>query len=607
MQAILLKEVEGLGEAGTVVTVARGYMRNFLLPRGMAEEATPARIAEVRRREEARRGRRDEGGGAVARAGRAAGPHDPDAQGEGRRRRPPVRLHHRGRRGDRHRGGPRREARPPPHHGGAPDPGGRDLLRAGGSRPRSRDRGQDHREPTARLSTARPPGPASTAVSTSTPPPQNLDAESMLLASLMEVGTYVAEAQGILDAEDFYREGHRAVYRAIMDLFHVGEPVEPITVIEQLTKNGELDAAGGRGAVLDLMETPFIAASYRTYAEIIRDASTQRRLLRVSREIERMIAQREGETSGMIRDAETLIYELSGKGVRGDFTRADKLVIKGLERLTAAEESGGGVVGVPDRVPRPRQHHRRASRPGTWSSWRPGRAWARRPSPWASATMPPLQQEPGGRRVRAWRWAATSWPSGSCPRTGRRSTPASSGPARTWGREMTLLGKRTTTACRRPMFIDDSAWRTMLRDRAPSARRLKRRAAWIWDDRRRLHPAHGGRTEPRDRPRPGEIARSRARLKMLARDLEVPVICALAAQPRRREPQGQAPDALRPARDGCHRAGRRHRPVASTATPLLQPRGRPRKKGIAEVHRRQAPQRRPTDRVERSRSASATR
>jgi large subunit ribosomal protein L9 len=55
MQAILLTEVEGLGEAGTVVSVARGYMRNFLQPRGMAEVATPTRIAEVRRREEQRR------------------------------------------------------------------------------------------------------------------------------------------------------------------------------------------------------------------------------------------------------------------------------------------------------------------------------------------------------------------------------------------------------------------------------------------------------------------------------------------------------------------------------------------------------------------------
>jgi len=183
--------------------------------------------------------------------------------------------------------------------------------------------------------------------SESVPPPQNAEAEAMLLASLMEVDAYVAEAQGMLDAEDFYREGHRAVYRAIQALFQTGEPVEPITVIEQLTKNGELDAAGGRGGVLDLMETPFIAASYKSYAEIVRDASTQRRLLRVGQEIERMIAQREGETTAMLQDAETLVYELSQKGVRGDFTRADKLVIKGLERLTAAEEAGGGVVGVP--------------------------------------------------------------------------------------------------------------------------------------------------------------------------------------------------------------------------------------------------------------------
>ena len=54
MQAILLDEVEGLGTAGTVVNVARGYMRNYLQPRGLAEVATPGRIAEIRRREEQR-------------------------------------------------------------------------------------------------------------------------------------------------------------------------------------------------------------------------------------------------------------------------------------------------------------------------------------------------------------------------------------------------------------------------------------------------------------------------------------------------------------------------------------------------------------------------
>lgn len=178
------------------------------------------------------------------------------------------------------------------------------------------------------------------------PPPQNAEAEAMLLASLMAADTYVAEAMNIVSAEDFYREGHRAVFRAVEDLFGTGEPVEPITVIERLTKNGELDAAGGRVAVLDLMETPFIAASYKTYAEMVRDAATQRRLLQVGQQIEKMVAQREGETSAMLQDAETLVYDLSQKGVRGDFTRAHELVIRGIERLTAAEESGTGVTGI---------------------------------------------------------------------------------------------------------------------------------------------------------------------------------------------------------------------------------------------------------------------
>jgi replicative DNA helicase len=180
----------------------------------------------------------------------------------------------------------------------------------------------------------------------STSPPQNAEAEAMLLASLMAADTYVAEALSIVDPDDFYREGHRAVVRAIGDLFQTGEPVEPITVIEQLTKNGELDTAGGRMAVLDLMDTPFIAASYRTYAEMVRDAATQRRLLQVGQQIEKMVVQREGETTTMLQDAETLVYDLSQKGVRGDFTRAGDLVIKGIERLTTAVEQGDGITGV---------------------------------------------------------------------------------------------------------------------------------------------------------------------------------------------------------------------------------------------------------------------
>ena len=94
--------------------------------------------------------------------------------------------------------------------------------------------------------------------------------------------------------------------------------MEPITVIERLTKDGELDAAGGRVAVLDLMETPFIAASFRTYAHMVRDAAVQRRLLQVGQQIEKLVAQREGETSTMLQEAETLcVYGLSRRTCAG--------------------------------------------------------------------------------------------------------------------------------------------------------------------------------------------------------------------------------------------------------------------------------------------------
>lgn len=169
----------------------------------------------------------------------------------------------------------------------------------------------------------------------------------MLLASVMAADSYAAEILSMVDELDFYREGHRAVFRAISSLFNTGEPIEPITVIEALTKKGELEDAGGRMGVLELMETPFIAASYRTYAGMVRDSATQRRLLRVGQEIARMVAQREGETDAMVQGAENLVYELSQKGVRGDFTRVRDLVIGGLERLTKAAEGPEGIMGVP--------------------------------------------------------------------------------------------------------------------------------------------------------------------------------------------------------------------------------------------------------------------
>jgi replicative DNA helicase len=99
--------------------------------------------------------------------------------------------------------------------------------------------------------------------------------------------------------------------------------------------------------VLDIMSSPYIAASYKAYAEIIRDTATQRRLLQVGQQIEAIVAQREGETRDMVQQAEDMVFDLSQKRVRGDFTAAHDLVVRSMERLVAASENGSEVTGLP--------------------------------------------------------------------------------------------------------------------------------------------------------------------------------------------------------------------------------------------------------------------
>ncbi len=178
------------------------------------------------------------------------------------------------------------------------------------------------------------------------PPPQNVEAEQHLLAALMDASGNLAETLSIVHQDDFYREGNRLIFQAMLDLFMTGEPIEPITVIEQLTKSGTLESAGGRDAVLDTVETPYIAASYRTYAEIVHDTAMQRRLLQVGQSIEAIIAGREGETSDMLKQAEDLVYGLSQKTTRGDFEAAQKLVHENVERLVKASEAGDEITGL---------------------------------------------------------------------------------------------------------------------------------------------------------------------------------------------------------------------------------------------------------------------
>src|SRR5947199_10702228 len=80
-------------------------------------------------------------------------------------------------------------------------------------------------------------------------PPQNLDAEESVLGAMMLSSGAIGAVSELVDASDFYRESHGAIYRAVLALYGKGEPVDAITVVDELDRLGTLDGVGGQERV----------------------------------------------------------------------------------------------------------------------------------------------------------------------------------------------------------------------------------------------------------------------------------------------------------------------------------------------------------------------
>jgi len=354
------------------------------------------------------------------------------------------------------------------------------------------------------------------------PPPQNLEAEEMLLGALMDTPANVAEAAALVTAEDLYKEGHRRIFEAIIDLFQAGEPIEPLTVIDRLTKAGTLAAAGGQGAVGDIMAMPYVAASYRTYAEIVHDTATQRRLLQVGQQIEALIAEREGETEEMVQRAEDLVYSLSLKRVRGDFQTAHDLVVAGMERLVAASESGSEITGLAtgfvdlDRLTgglRPANLIVVAARPSMGKTAL-ALGMAQHAALADERSVAVFSLEMSGEELIQRLLCSTAMVDATRMRTGRLTQDD-------WPR----VSHAADQLSKARIFIDDSEGMTVGEMRT-KARRLKSRSGLDLVVVDYIQLMEGGASRMRrDENRVQELSAISRALKMLARDLAVPVIC----------------------------------------------------------------------------------
>ena len=180
-------------------------------------------------------------------------------------------------------------------------------------------------------------------------PPQNLDAEESVLGAMMvsEVAVTSVIVDVHLKAEDFYRQGHRIIFGAIHSLHSRGEPVDALTVTEQLTSLGELSEAGGKEHVSSLASTVPVAGNADHYARIVKSNAMLRRLLQASQRIQKSVHDREGEPRDLVEQAERMMFEVAHDTQSQDFASMTEILERETTRLEELSLGKRDLTGTP--------------------------------------------------------------------------------------------------------------------------------------------------------------------------------------------------------------------------------------------------------------------
>jgi len=179
-------------------------------------------------------------------------------------------------------------------------------------------------------------------------PPHNLEAEESLVgAMLLSRDAIVAALEAQVAPDDFYKPAHGHVFEAITSLYSQGEPADPVTVAEELKRAGVLDAVGGPATLISLQaRTPAIGNATR-YAGIVEEYALLRRLIAVAAEIAELGYSIPDDVLAAIDTAESLVFEVAQRRVTDSMLPIRELLERHLDHIEALYERGQDIIGVP--------------------------------------------------------------------------------------------------------------------------------------------------------------------------------------------------------------------------------------------------------------------
>ena len=359
--------------------------------------------------------------------------------------------------------------------------------------------------------------------------PHNLDAEQGVLGSMMLSADAIAEVTGVVRAEDFYRGAHRTIFERIRDLHDRGEPVDTVTVAEELDRQGQLEDVGGAVALADLVNNVPTPASAAHYASIVAERAVRRRLISAANNILDRAYRGEQRADELVDSAEAEIFSVASGRVHGEVSPLRDLLDPAFAIIERLHDSDAAVTGLEtgfvdfDEVTSGLQDSNLvilAARPAMGKSTLVTNV-ATHVAVELREPVLMFSLEMSSTEIIQWVLAAEGRVDSERLRTGRLRDDD-------WGKVSQAFGRLGEAM----LFIDDSADIGLMEIRA-KARRLKQQhgLSLVIVDYLQLMQSHSRRAQDNRQQEVADLSRG---LKVLAKELEVPVV-ALSQLSRRPE------------------------------------------------------------------------
>ncbi len=179
-------------------------------------------------------------------------------------------------------------------------------------------------------------------------PPQDIPAEQSVLGGMLLSKDAIADVVEQLRGPDFYRPAHELIYEAVLDLYGRGEPADAVTVAAELTKRGEIGRIGGAPYLHTLISMVPTAANAGYYARIVRERAVLRRLVEAGTRIVQLgYAADGGDVDDIVNSAQAEVYAVTERKTSEDYLPLADIINGTMEEIEAAGHRGDGMVGVP--------------------------------------------------------------------------------------------------------------------------------------------------------------------------------------------------------------------------------------------------------------------